>query len=199
MASRIFEGRTVTIDGKPSSASIITCAQCGTEGTFVHAGTRKPSEAIEQYFRHRDWHVGKQARADRCPSCVRAPRERKPSAMNDDLKAADTPRQMSRDDRRIVFAKLDEVYLDAEQGYAAPWTDAAVAKDLGVPPAWVSGVREELFGPAGSNAQLDAFLAESKELRQAVERLVLGAKAEAEKLQHAIAALERRIRKEIGL
>ncbi|WP_181409841.1 hypothetical protein [Martelella alba] len=62
---------------------------------------------------------------------------------------ADPPPVMKRDDRRIIAAKLDDVY--STDAYVEPWTDAAVAKDLGVPRAWVSEVREAFFGPEGGN------------------------------------------------
>jgi hypothetical protein len=58
------------------------------------------------------------------------------------------PREMGRDDRRIVFAKIDEVYLGEGNGYSQGWNDEAVAKDLAIPRAWVASVREEMFGPA---------------------------------------------------
>ncbi|WP_176086911.1 hypothetical protein [Martelella sp. HB161492] len=74
---------------------------------------------------------------------------------------ADPPPVMKRDDRRIIAAKLDDVY--STDAYVEPWTDAAVAKDLGVPRAWVSEVREAFFGPEGSNPKvqkLEQFMAE---------------------------------------
>ena len=70
--------------------------------------------------------------------------------------AAETPREMSRDERRIINDKLDEVY--GKDAYKAPWTDAAVAKDLGVPRDWVAQVRDQFFGVEGSNPQFDEFL-----------------------------------------
>ena len=39
--------------------------------------------------------------------------------------------QMTRAERRIIFAKLEEVYEDEERGYKVPWTDAAVANRFG--------------------------------------------------------------------
>lgn len=64
--------------------------------------------------------------------------------------------ELSRSDRRIIFAKLEEVYESEETGYRVPWTDQAVARDLGshIPVGWVSQVREENFGPAKDNAEI---------------------------------------------
>lgn len=76
-------------------------------------------------------------------------------------KAADAT--MSREDRRIVFAKLDEVYIDAERGYRTGWHDQKVATDLGVPLSWVKQVRDENFGPE-TNDEWAKTLAEAKTL-----------------------------------
>lgn len=68
---------------------------------------------------------------------------------------AEPPREMTRQDRRIIMEKLDEVY--GENSYKTPWTDAAVAKDLGCPRAWVTELRDQCFGPEGSNPLFAEF------------------------------------------
>lgn len=91
--------------------------------------------------------------------------------------AADAPRVMSREDRRIVFDKISGVY-DTDR-YIAPWTDAAVAKDLGVPRDWVATVRADFFGDAGSNPLFDEYLAKQAEV--AAELKAVRARFDAEK------------------
>jgi hypothetical protein len=54
---------------------------------------------------------------------------------------------MGKAEKRIIFAKLNDVYEDEKVGYSGDWSDAKVAKDLGVPVAWVKEVRDESFGP----------------------------------------------------
>jgi hypothetical protein len=61
------------------------------------------------------------------------------------------PRQIEREDRRIIFANLEEVYLNERDGYSLPWNDTAIAKDLNVPRARVEIVRNENFGPQNSS------------------------------------------------
>jgi hypothetical protein len=61
--------------------------------------------------------------------------------------AVEEHRGLTREDRRIIFAKLNDLYLGEAKGYAAGWNDARIAKDLGVPPGWVAQMREENFGP----------------------------------------------------
>lgn len=96
-----------------------------------------------------------------------APEQRKPAAFPvaaaeptpsyinpDDMKKPDTPlpvealAPMSRMDRRTIFTKLNDVYLDEATGYRTGWNDASVALDLGTPIQWVAEVREADFGPA---------------------------------------------------
>lgn len=101
---------------------------------------------------------------------------------------ADPPREMSRDDRRIIFAKIDEIYVG--NGYQAPWTDTAVAKDLGVPAAWVAKVRDEMFGPEGSNPEIDNFLKELAGLRKAGNEMNDHAKMLAGKIDGYFASLK---------
>ena len=74
---------------------------------------------------------------------------------------ADAPRTMSRDDRRIIFGKLETCWSDEKKTYDQGWTDERVAKDLGVPRAWVSTVRDENFGPV-ANVDLDALNRENE-------------------------------------
>ncbi len=76
--------------------------------------------------------------------------------------AAEPPREMGRTEKRIIWAKLEEVYLDEKRGYSAGWTDETVAKDLGVPRAWVAAVRDEGFGPLGAD---ETTLAEVSAMR----------------------------------
>ena len=79
--------------------------------------------------------------------------------------SADPPRQMSREDKRLVYGKIDEHYLDEVRGYDSGWTDERIAKDLGVPRAWVSNVRAEMFGEAEGNGEIRRLLAEVIELK----------------------------------
>ena len=60
---------------------------------------------------------------------------------------ADPPRQMTRGDRQVIWNKLQDVYPKEDKGYMGEWTDGRVAKDLGVPRAWVTEIRAQNFGP----------------------------------------------------
>lgn len=72
------------------------------------------------------------------------------------------PREMSREDRRLVFAKIDEHYLD--NSYEKDWNDRRVATDLGVPLAWVQDIRDVNFGPEGLSTEQLQVVQEAKAL-----------------------------------
>lgn len=81
--------------------------------------------------------------------------------------------EMGKTERRIIFAKLNDVYLDEKVGYADDWSDAKVAQDLGVPVEWVALVREPDFGPEITK-ELKAAAAKSlDDLQGKIERHIL--------------------------
>jgi hypothetical protein len=60
------------------------------------------------------------------------------------------PPEMTKEDRRIIFAEIDTHYLDETTGYATDYNDKRIADGLKVPLAWVRTIREENFGPEKS-------------------------------------------------
>ena len=100
--------------------------------------------------------------------------------------AVDPPRPMAFEDRRIIFEKLNEVYVDPNVGYADEWTDKRVADDLGVPLAWVTKIRAENFGPHGSNKAIDQVVAKA-------EAIIADCRVMSHKLLATADDLERRL------
>ena len=86
---------------------------------------------------------------------------------------------MGFEDRRIIFEKLNEVYLNEREGYSEDWTDKKVAEHLGVPQAWVTQIRADNFGPHGSNKVIDNTNADGtalvKEIRETGSKLMVRA------------------------
>ncbi|MBR0882443.1 hypothetical protein ACVMGC_000650 [Bradyrhizobium barranii subsp. barranii] len=77
----------------------------------------------------------------------------------------------AREERRIIFEKLNEVYVNDKVGYSASWTDVRVAADLGVPLQWVKVIRDENFGDEVGNEDIRKQLAEAKEALALVREL----------------------------
>ena len=221
MTDRTFPEVSIPYGEKSTRAMKITCAECNGVAyfPFLTGVNRKPPIAAVQHFQAKGWVVGSSHRKDACPIHARPRKSTKGGKpmTTDTQPAADAPREMTREDRRIVFDKISGVY-DTDR-YIAPWTDAAVAKDLGVPRDWVATVRADFFGEAGSNQLFDEYLAKQAEV--AAELKVVRARFDAEKAGFAktvddavkalaqtlqdfekriteLAALGRKIEREIG-
>lgn len=104
------------------------------------------------------------------------------------------PRAMSREERRIIFEKLNEVYVNDKVGYSANWTDVRVAADLGVPLQWFKVIRDENFGDEVGNEDIRKQLAEAKEALALVRELEPSIKkllALADRIERSIAECAR--------
>jgi len=148
---------------------------------------------IARKLETRGWRVGKSRQAHRCPKCLKAAKfagfhHRKPEGLDTanemhslastalatatvghlngaiTMKVVENTRTLTREDRRIILAKLNEVYIDEKVGYGPGWTDERVATDLGVPRAWVRLLREENFGDEVSNEGIREQLKEAQKL-----------------------------------
>jgi hypothetical protein len=119
------------------------------------------------------WKVLKRKDGHSCPGCVAKAdtsahvivkdfKDMKPTTVP--VRASDEPvAELTRENRRIILAKLEDVYVDEKTGYSPGWTDAKVASDLGVPRVWVKTLRADNFGPEG-NEDIRKALDDAKEL-----------------------------------
>lgn len=152
-----------------------TCGRCGTRGQ-VHVNmirsygndNERTAREITKKLEQDGWKVGERIRDDRCPACVRLDENERKAKLKVVPKEkpmtnaiAEAPRAASREEKRIILAKLDDVYDTNRQRYSQSWTDHKVATDLGVPRAWVSDLRDQLYGPEG-NPEITSMLAEAK-------------------------------------
>ena len=206
MSERAFPYENIDREGQRYSAMRIECSKCESKSYYVQTGTgRKPPIAAEQYFRRHGWRIGNGPRADVCPECQKRKPELKVVKMEQpQAPKVEPPREMGREDRRIITDKLDEVYDDKAGSYKAPWTDAAVGRDLGVPRAWVSEVREQFFGPEGGNPEFDAFIEQAAPIIAEMKNMANSLRVQSERfkeLEPRISELERmgrRIERELG-
>ncbi len=172
--SRLFEQTSIHVPNtRPMPAYKITCCKCGASekvSVATRGGVMAP-EGIANKFRGKGWAIGTRAGADLCPACQ--VRQKKEKAVMSEKQAdnilefssairAEPPREMSKEDRRVIFAKLNDVYIDESKGYGKEWSDGKVAEDLGVPRAWVVSIREENFGGNGGNVELWDMIASAR-------------------------------------
>jgi hypothetical protein len=172
--ARSFTERSEKHGSNYRVVAAVTCRECGIEDVIgiKAAAALMPPIAIAKKFAQRGWDIGQNEHWDTCPKCIAKKKEKpalkivpKIEQVVDTMMKAEPPRTMSREDRRIVFEKLNGVYLDEKRGYDTGWSDHKVAIDLGVPRAWVEQVREEMFGPVNSNPEIQEFLEGVKALK----------------------------------
>lgn len=178
MTERLFTYETVLVEGAPRSAVSVKCACGAVDQIVSTNGKRLPPEFFSAKWRRAGWKIGRNASRDRCPACSKSqPEEPMPTPQlpsntrqlveNGPLggHAVDkggivtplrtqprpvdvAPREMDREDRRLIFAELNDAYADPDQGYRSGHSDASIANEMQVPIAWVRAIREEMFGPA---------------------------------------------------
>jgi len=208
-----------------------TCGYCPTVESLPvnsfatkHSDDQSELQFIRRKLEARGWKVGNRQDQHRCPKCfaaIKATAARRASENRSiangggtapmttvtpikSLKEAGT-RMMGREDRRIIFAKLNEVYVGDKVGYGDGWTDEKVAGDLGVPRAWVKLIRDENFGDEMANDEIrqrlseaDALMKEFKAAAPFVEDMVGKLKhlnSEADRIGRSLDA----IRKALGV
>ncbi|MGY8665718.1 hypothetical protein Q3C01_25625 [Bradyrhizobium sp. UFLA05-109] len=184
VASTVFEHTSVPYgeDGRLVRGIIARCGAPNCEAAVplpvnLMANGRGMDSNIEWQFiarklEQKGWRIGKTATAHRCPKCFSAAKfsairksGEKPVVNKTEQPlqvVQENARVMTREDRRIIFEKLNDVYIDGKVGYGRGWTDEKVALDLGVPRAWVKLLREENFGDEVGNEEIHEQLAEAK-------------------------------------
>ncbi|PTE19935.1 hypothetical protein C5F48_20310 [Cereibacter changlensis JA139] len=113
------------------------------------------------------------------------------------MPGAEAPRQPTRAQKREIVQLLDASY-DVKAGrYVGGETDQTVAASLpGILPGWVASVREDLYGPAGGNEEIEGLLAElRRELAAMAARdaAIEAARAELAEARGALAGFLKRL------
>jgi len=187
-AAKIFSLHTIQIEGVNTRVAQVTCGHCHTTATMRNNSQSRTAgyddDVIEKRvaakFEKLGWKIAKYPAGHRCPACFSAIKmaaaRKKEGAVEKEkvVPIAVPPRTPSRDEKRIIFQKIDELYISETVGYSGDWSDALIAEDLKVPLAWVAGIREENFGPNISEAvtkaetDVDAFMAELAVVKEAL-------------------------------
>lgn len=194
----LFNTKAIQHGGRTVRGVVVACGYCNAEeelpvNTFSgHSGDGGGREVrfVQHKMEALGWKIGRKYGGHRCPKCFTAIKitasnrsaAKRIAATNGEepvkpvIKSLNdiAPRMLGRDDRRIIFEKLNEVYLNDKVGYAVGWTDEKVANDLGVPRAWVKIIRDENFGEELANEEIKLKVAEASqkliEIMEAVTR-----------------------------
>jgi hypothetical protein len=171
-------------DGKLVRGIIARCKYCPAAIALpvnCMSNSRGVDDEIEWKFiarklEQKGWRIGRTRDSHLCPICFgkcRSAATRKSkeenTMTNSDANGIkngvqvvqQNSRILTREDRRIIFEKLNEVYVDEKTGYGNGWTDEKVATNLGVPRAWVKQIRDENFGDEVANETIRAQIKEA--------------------------------------
>lgn len=197
-----FERTTVPNGGKPTRGFKIQCGHCGFNGAVpLNSSLSSENEAkiIQRKFEEIGWKIGKIQTQHRCPRCFSAIKNaaivKSQRKENQVTQPQTQPREMQKEDKRLIFAKIHEVYGD--NSYLDNWTDAKVAIDLGVPRAWVKQVREADFGAEGGNEEIKASIEEAKKILadcKKVGEMFAPLLGRAEKIEKTMIEIEKSLR-----
>ncbi|MGR3813422.1 MAG: hypothetical protein ACU0AU_04970 [Cognatishimia activa] len=99
----------------------------------------------------------------RCPTCE-AKRKASKVVTKAPVKESTSiaPREPTKAQKREIISMLEEVYDSDAERYIGGDTDETVADVLSVMPGWVAAIREEFFGPAGSNEEIEQLIKDVK-------------------------------------
>lgn len=177
------------IGGSWVKTAKVVCCYCLKVGTVkvTRGSTLLAPPGVIKKFHEMGWEIGRNCLQNVCPDCqAKKPKtahltvvsdrtEENKMAVVEPIVKTDPPRTMTREDRRIIFEKMNGVYLDEKRGYDSGWSDVKLATDLGVPRAWVEQVREEMFGPVSSNPEIEAFVRAVADLDEFKKQLTTAA------------------------
>lgn len=176
------------VGGRRVTLQKIVCSRCGERAALTPTNGFYSPDRMKKIFAARGWSVSKKT-DHTCPDCI---------AKEKDVMKTEAPREPKPSDNRRIFARLMEVYDEANSRYCDDWTDNAVAKELAVPRKWVEEIRAANFGPAGSNVEMErvstAIGLLSSEAKKA-EDAAMAAAAKCEELQRECKALRERLHK----
>lgn len=206
---REFDVTQVTIDHKLLRGFKIVCGRCGGEhkeavGSSANNDGQEHVRAANKFIKS-GWLIGKRNRDDRCRACVSIEAKEKinmngkPAVFGPAPPLVPLPRvpidipKMQREDRRIIFEKLNDVYADESTGYGPGWTDKKVAEDLSVPRQWVETIREENFGPVRTNPEIADAINEANKVLERARELVKAVQAAKAALANALKPIEEKM------
>lgn len=169
---------------------MIVCDECGASEMVPCDYERKGRDKWEanqgqarKKIQGHGWSVVK--RREYCPACTAS---RKVVNMSDVKARNETANQPTKAQKRSIMQMLDECYDTGAERYMQGETDDTIADVLGVMPGWVTELREEFFGPAGVNENMEALALEVDTLRR---DLAAAIKKNTEFNDQVIAGLER--------
>lgn len=204
--------------------AICTCCDCGATEKVraAHGGSSggqgrpmmslaKEGQAIRK-IEAAGWALVKKKL--RCPACEQKRREanikhctqEEPMQKTAMTAKAKTPatvtdlRKPTPMQKRQIIGILEDVYDDDLKRYRGKETDKSVAETIGinVMPGWVAEIREDMFGPDGSNDEMETLMAEMREWRAARQKEAHNARIHLENAEGILRDIDKAIEQVAG-
>lgn len=184
-----FDGIHESVAQTDGSTRLVQVLPCSAKGCDCKIEvpvnqSRKPPSVIFNIARRKGWSINENKRDYLCPQ------HKKETKMA--TKEAEV-RQPSREQRRAIFREIDDCY--SGRAYVNGVTDKSIGEKLKVPWAWVAAVREENFGPAGLDPELQAAIAKVGELDAKIKQMETDALAAFEGSVRQIADVAEELKK----
>lgn len=146
----------------------VTCSEPGcTNVMSIPVNNEfKPADVIMNMAKRRGWQISGNRYKNRiCP----LHQETKEKPMTSTTEKKPVPTDAARADRRRIFFEIDEAYQG--KGYKAGFSDTIIAEKLKVPTSLVAQIREENFGPAGHNMELQRLISVMSVLEDRINKI----------------------------
>lgn len=145
----------------------LTCSECGAKDEWTVASKMPPPEILTKHFSNKGWSVRKRPT---CPNC-NAPKEKPVMSNVAPIKTEQAPTEAVKAARRKANEFL-MFHFDVENGrYEDGWSDERVAKDSGMPIAWVVKRRDEEYGPLKEPGEFAEIREQAKVLASEIGKL----------------------------
>lgn len=154
-----------------------TCEECGRTEK-INAGRALPVDGAAQLFRNKKWTIDPKGRRAVCPDCGMTEKTYEPTQSTKKALALAT---------RLLVENFD-----ANKGtYDGDWSDAVIAKKVGLSEKAVADWREEGFGPLAASPEIARIDAELAKLADKVN-------ADLNEIRELTASVARDLKQQIG-
>lgn len=160
-----FDGIQESVAQTDGSTRLVQVLPCSAKGCDCKIEvpvnqSRKPPSVIFNIARRKGWSINENKRDYLCPQHKK---ETKVTTKEPDV------RQPTKEQRRAIFREIDDNY--SGRAYVSGVTDKSIGEKLKCPWAWVKDIREENFGPAGLDPELQAAINKVAELETRIAKM----------------------------
>lgn len=181
----------VSLRPGPRFTVLIQCSKCPEPVPFT-TNKMLPVEPMAKKIKQAGWMM----KPCLCPSCAdmsAPPCEEEPRMAEPTPQSPPDRSAQARAASRAVLQWLDQSFDETNGRYRPGFSDKTISDETGSSEQWVKQIREQFYGPLKPPSEFDQLVQEVGELKAGADRLEQDAKAAAEVIRSAAAALERKL------